>query len=216
MNFSIIHLIEFSALIISLIFWNVLKGSKLRLLPFFLVFVLFVDVTGLLIKAKGYKNAFFYNFSIPVEYAFYFYLFYVHGQVRLKKFIKIASSFFLITVIVFFIISPFYKLHNYVLVAGQLIAIVSVCIYLYEQFTGATEDSLMANYFFWIASGLFIFNLGDMVYFVMYPMIKQQQLDNLGKLFRLVNTNLNLILYILYIVSIFVYKKNYKQDESQF
>lgn len=216
MSVSPIHFIEFSALIVCLIFWNILKGSKLRWLPFFLVFVIIVDVTGYYIKSAGHSNVFFYNFTIPVEYSFYFLLFYQHGGILLKKFTKIAFFIFNALAFLFFIIAPFYKLHNYVLVAGQLFAIIAVCIYLYEQFTGNLEDSLTENYFFWIASGLFIFNLGDMVYFVMYPMIKEQQLDSFGKLFRLVNTNLNILLYILYIVSIFVYKKNYKKNEHKF
>lgn len=212
---TIVNFLEILGFLVCIISWNSIKGSRLNLLPFFLLFTIITGVIARYYKDYAGYNSIIYNTTIPLEYGFYFHLFFVHGGKILKNFIKAAIVFFALSIILSAIMQPYTIFHSYVLLTGQFCVIVCMCLYLYEQFVSSDEESLLQNYFFWIASGLFIFNLGDMVYFIFYPYMKQIGTLDFRKLFRLVNNNLVLLLYTLYIIGVLIYVKQHKKNERK-
>ena len=205
------HIIEFCTLIVSVIFFKSLHQGKLKTFPFFLAFIFFVEFTGAYIR-KGLhsNNVWVYNLTIPIEYAYYLFLFWLHGGKLLKNFTRICASILFFVCVFYLLLLPIKLLHTNVLVCGQLMVIISSCIYIYEIFTKAEEESLFKNYFYWIVSGLFLFNLGDVIYFVFFPTIHAKGWDKLDHIFESINRNLLLLLYLSYIVSILVFKKYYQ------
>src|SRR5438046_1386350 len=101
------HIVEGLAFIVSIIFWNDIKKGSLRWLPFFLFFILCVELTGTYFKRVPYANAKLYNVSIPFEYLFYLLLFRIHGR-KIVKQVSFIFGLLLICVAVFYFLSqPF-------------------------------------------------------------------------------------------------------------
>ena len=165
------HIVEFSALTASVISWKTLKKGKLRWLPFFLLFILLTELLGNYFHRVPFANAKLYNFSIPLEYAFYLFLFFLHGQKMLKIFSLLSMIVLIANAGISFYTQSFSALHDNVLLTGQISVITSSCIYLYEKFQHPVEESLLQNYFYWMVSGLLLFNLGDFTYFSLFPKI---------------------------------------------
>ncbi len=207
------HVVEFLAFSTSIIYWKYIKKGSYRWLPFFLLFILIIELIGNYFHKVPYANSTLYNFTIPAEYSFYFFLFWLHGNKPLKLFSKISSIILLLTSLLCFIYQPFKILHSYALLSGQSCVIICFCIYIYEQFQKSTEESLLKNYFFLLSSGLFLFNLGDFTYFVLYPIINANKWDKADLLFGAINHSLLLLLYLSYILSIVIYKK-YKWNNA--
>jgi hypothetical protein len=202
------HIAEFVALLVSIICFQTLQKGKLKSLPFFLLFILMVELSGsYLRRILHLPNTWLYNLSIPVEYIFYLFLFWLHGQKLLKRITIIGVIILTIVTIFYFFILPIKTLHSNVLLTGQVFVIISTCIYIYEIFQSADDQPLYKNSFFWLVSGLFLFNLGEVSYFVLYPSIHQNGWDSFDSLFRLINNNLLLVLYLSYIIAILICKK---------
>ncbi len=208
------HIVEFSALAASVIFWKDIRKSKLRWLPYFLLFILTVELIGNYYRKVPYANTRLYNFTIPVEYLFYIFLFWLHGRKHLKIFARYAAILLAAGTVFYFIVLPLSTLHTVVLLGGQVFVIICFCIYIYEQFQNSEEEEyLLKNYFFWLAAGLFLFNLGDFSYFLMLPVITNNGWDKTDQLFGAINHSLLLLLYLSFIVSILIYRK-YKRTNA--
>jgi hypothetical protein len=201
------HIVEFSALTASVISWSTLKKGKLRWLPFFLLFILLIELLGNYFHKVPYANAKLYNFSIPLEYVFYLSLFFIHGQKVLKKISSLSMIVLIANAFISFYTQPFSALHDNVLLTGHISVIISSCIYLYERFQHPVEESLLQNYFYWMVSGLLLFNLGDFTYFSLFPKIHLKEWDKSDVLFESINNRLLLLLYLSYIIAIIIYNK---------
>ncbi|MBP6024701.1 hypothetical protein [Ferruginibacter sp.] len=207
------HIAEFLALSVSIISWKSLKKGKLRMLPFFLFFILTIELIGNYFHKVPYANAKLYNFTIPVEYSFYLFVYFQHGQKILKTFSFLSLIVLFTSCCINFYTEPFYSLHDNVLRIGHISVIVCSCIYIYEKFQNPTEESLLQNYFYWLMSGLLLFNLGDFTYFNLFPKIQLSNWDKSDELFESINNRLLLLLYLSYIIAIIVYNK-YKSNNK--
>lgn len=203
------HIIEIAAFISSLIFWNTLKKSKLRLMPFFLFFIIVVEILGTyLVKIKRVANIELYNISIPIEYLFYLFLFSRHGSTLLRSYTLFSIIFYVIACIFWHATMEGAKLNAYILLSGQILTIMACCFYVYQLFKNVeTELSLWKNYFFWITAALLLFNLGEGSYTALSPLFDKYHWDDKRLYFKLINGNLLLLLYATYIISFFLLKK---------
>lgn len=207
------HIVEFAALLVSIIFYNSLKDGKLKTLPFFLAFILSVELIGsYLIRGLGENNVWVYNVSILIEYLYYLYLIQIHGGKLVRVFVFIAYAAFIGVSAYYFATKSIFEFHTNKLITGQLLVILACCLYIYELFNRDYEESLFKNYFFWIFSGLFLFNLGEVVYFILLPVIKENNWDKFDIFFMSINSTLILLLYVSYIIAIFVLKRRYGKN----
>lgn len=206
------HIIESLALITSLVFWNDIKKGKLRRLPFFFLFILCVELLGTYFKRVPYANAKLYNISIPFEYLFYLFLFRIHGG-KISKICSMSFGIMLLAVAFFFFLTePFRNFHSKVLLFGQASVIISCCIYLFEKFRAVDDRPLLKDHFFWILCGLLLFNLEDFAYFLLYDLIKANNWDIYDNWFKAINNSLLILLYLSYIISILIYRKNKRSN----
>lgn len=202
------HIIEAIAFVVSLIYWKDIRKGHLKVLPFFLFFILCVELLGTYFKSVPYANTKLYNFSIPIEYFFYLLLFHLHGGALQRKYIVVAIIGFSCLTAYYFITLPIHVFHSKVLLCGTAMVVVASCIYLYEKFRSVEENSLLSDPFFWIATGLLLFNLEDFAYFFLYDMINLNNWDRYDQWFKAINNSLLILLYLSYIVAIVICHKN--------
>jgi len=202
------HIIEFAALVVSILYCPILKKSKLRWLPFFLFFVLLVELAGsVLSRVYKMENAWLYNFSVPLEYIFYLYLFYLHGKKRLKHISLIGMVIILLVSLLSFMLTGIREFNDKMLLSGQIFVIICCCLYIYQYFVDLSDLPLVKDYFFWITSGLLLFNLGNLAYVFFLPLMRDLELDRYGHTFRIINNSFLLLLYISFIMAMIVLKK---------
>lgn len=201
--------VEIIAFCISSVFWFRLKESKLHLLPFYLLFIVVVELSArYLIRELGYKkNGWLYNISIPLEYTFFLYLFFLHYiSVRLKmltKYTTILFSLFIIAVLL--IIGSVYSFNTIFLKVGSLIMIIFSILYFYDLLISDRVISPLTEPFFWICSGLLIFNVGEFAYISLSDTLFQDW-TNFRSLVKKINGNLIYILYSTIIIGIIMTK----------
>lgn len=206
MSITFNHIAELAALATSIFYHKKIKGGELNSLPFFLAFILAVELIGTYLRSIAHTNIQLYNISIPVEYCYYFFLYFRHGQKLLKKVAVCMGIAIIAIAMVSFLVLPGTRFHNYVLIAGQVFAITCSCIYFFEQFR-EEEEPLLQRHFFWLASGLLLFNLGEFVYFIFFPIISANKWDTFDILFKATNNSLLILLYLSYMIMIITYKK---------
>ena len=206
---------EIAALITSGICLIKVKAHKFRwFFPFLLLMVL-VELTGIYLRRElGVQtNGYLYNFSVPIEYLFYSWLFLKTYQTRLFQ--KIARFFmyaFIIFCLAIFILKGIYQFKSILLLIGNISAILFSCLYFYELLKVEERINLVREPMFWIATGVLLFNLGEFLYSAFYKLLRQQGWDNGTKLFKAINNNLILVLYLCIIIGLLCVKtyKGYK------
>jgi hypothetical protein len=201
---SLNNYIEIVAFLTSVIFWFKLKKTGLRWFMPYLLFVVVVELTGRYYSRELHKsNAWLYNVSIPLEYLFYTYLFFVHYYNR--KFKKIATGFFLIfplfTGINFLFIQQTVRFNTNFLKVGSFFMIIFCCLYFIDLLRIEKIVNPLKLPMFWISSGLLLFNAGEFVYNTFFELFFKNW-DNGLKLFREINNNLIYILYCCIIIGI--------------
>lgn len=208
------HIAESLALIVSIVFWKNIKKGKLKWLPFFFFFILCIELMGSYFKKVPYANAKLYNITIPLEYLFYLFLFRIHGNKIVRICSLILGAGLLAVAFYFFLTKPFQDFHSKVLLFGQASVIVCCCLYVFEKFRVVDDKPLLRDHFFWILTGLLLFNLEDFAYFLLYDMIKANNWDQYDNWFKAINNSLLLLLYLSYIISILVHRKNQKSNAA--
>lgn len=163
----------------------------------FLLFMLIVEIIGnYLDHVLDVSNAIVYHYSIPVEYMFYAFLFSLHY--RSQKFKKAAYAFILLlpvfAIINYFIIQQGEQFSTHVLTVGSFFMIVFSCLYFVELLGLDQIVHPLRVPFFWIVTGVFLFNAGEFVYDVFFSQLFVDWAEGL-KLFKTINHSL---LYVLY------------------
>jgi hypothetical protein len=206
---------EIAAFIASGICWTKIKSGKFRwFLPFLLLMVI-VELTGRYLRRElGLDtNAYIYNFSVPIEYIFYSWLFMKTYQSKLLQ--KIAQFFiyaFILFCLLIFILKGIHQFKSIILLIGNISAILFCCLYFYELLVVEERINLVKEPMFWISTGIFLFNLGEFLYSAFFKLLRQQGWDNGTKLFKAINNNLILVLYLCIIIGLLCVKtyKGYK------
>jgi hypothetical protein len=214
--FPIDNYFELAALIISILCYPRLKGTPFRTFPFFLFFIVLVEVAGRYISAVLYqKNLWLYNISTTFEFVFYAYIF--GHQLREPAFKKAVFSFMIVYPVIVLLnllfIQGINEFHSYTMVLGSIFMIIFCCRYFYELLQSPLEGHLLRDPMFWISTGILFFYLGDFSYNLLFNLLQKYAANMGGKLFRSINNNLILILYSCFIIA-FLCRKNPRKSLS--
>lgn len=163
----------------------------------YLLFVIVVELIGRYYSRELHKsNAWLYNISVPFEYLFYGFLFFIHY--RSSRFKIVAKCFLLLfpvfAVINFLFIQDTARFNTNFLKVGSFFMILFSCLYFVELLKVEKVIVPLKEPFFWIASGLLLFNAGEFGYNVFFEFYFKNWETGL-KLFRNIN---NTLLYVLY------------------
>lgn len=196
---------ELAALLTSVIFWSKIKKTWARWLLPFLLFIVLVELTGRYIRLELYKpNAWIYNISVPIEYLFYGFIFYLNYT---RKTFKVIALVFLIAFPVFVLanmlfVQGFFRFNTNILKIGSFCMIILCCFYFTELMAKSEEIKLLTEPLFWLATGIFLFNAGEFFYSLFTDYLIQNHLDRTRKLFKSINNKLLWVLYTCIIISV--------------
>jgi len=193
---------ELGALITSLLTYRALKGTAFRLFPFFLLFIVVVELAGDYTgRVLHYNNAWFYNFSTTLEFIFYTHIFSrtLRNPVYKKMTLGFMVCFPLLVLLNMAFIQGFTEFHSYTNALGSISMIIFCCFFFYELLLNPLEGELHKVPMFWISTGILFFYLGDLSFDLLYNLLKN---DAIGRdLFKSINNNLILILYSCFIIA---------------
>jgi hypothetical protein len=206
---------EIVALIVGVLCFSSIRNKPLKWFIPYLLFIVIIELVG---NSHRVKNSWLYIFSIPVEYFFYSFMFfsYYHN----KYFKKIAKYLLFIiplaAIINIVILNGVFDIDRNKLVAGILkagssIIIILCCMYFIDLFKREEEINLMCHPVFWLSTGLFFFNLGELPYNLFFDYIVQHRYDQNGKLFITIHQILNYVLYTFVSIAILCSKKRYQK-----
>jgi len=193
---------ELAAFIISILTWYSLRRTAFRLFPFFLFFIVMVELTGTYIaKTLHEKNAWLLNISTTLEFIFYSYIFSQTLRSPLYKKITVGFMVFfpVLVVLNMVFIQGFSEFHSYTNALGSVLMVIFCCFFFYELLLNPLEGELHKVPMFWVSTGILFFYLGDLSYDLLYNLLKN---DAIGRdLFKSINNNLILILYSCFIIA---------------
>jgi len=200
---------EIVALLTSLVFWNKIKCSKLKYFVFFLMFVVCVELTGRYIrKVLHQPNVWLYNLSIPIEYLFYSFIFYLHYKTNS---FRVLAAWFLVLFTLFvginlIFVSGLISFNTQAVTVGSFFMILFSLLFFYDLYLKFDSGIVLMEPMFWIASGILIFNAGEFTYNLFSPYLVNRGFDNAARLFTTINNKLIWVLYSLLTIA-FLCKK---------
>lgn len=194
---------EFGALFFSLVMWKYIRENSFRWFPLYLFFILTVELTARYIRKEHHQpNVWLYNFSIPVEYlffAFIFYSFYKKGSFKYLAiwFVLLFSVFVILNISIIQGISIF---NTNTLMVGSFFMIVLSLSFLYQLYeTG--EQKLFRQPMFWLSVGVLFFNAGEFSYDLLSKYLINAEIDKAAQFFASINNKLIFLLYSCLIIS---------------
>jgi len=192
---------EWVALLVAIFYFNRYRHSVLKWCLPFLIMICLVEATGwYLRKILNHNNAFIYGVSIPIEYCFYLFLFYNHIANALFRKIILLFGVFVFFLALLSLLSLNRKGFNYdILLIGNCTMIVTSCFYFWDLFNTEQDESLFNIPFFWLAAGVFLFNIGE----ISYSMFAKRWTS-------LIDTNTNFLRFLLAILSPILYSSYIK------
>jgi hypothetical protein len=207
---------ELAALVTSVACWKKIRNGRFRWFLPFLFLMAAVELTGWYLRKQLHyaTNGYVYNFSVPIEYIFYTWLF--AGTYRKPGFMLLAKLFiyvFVLFCIVVDLVNGVYWFNSIVLIVSNIAAILFSCLYFYELLVVEEQIELTREPMFWIATGVLLFNLGEFLYGTFYRLLRQHGWDNGTRLFKAINNNLVLVLYLCIIIGLLCVKtyKGYRE-----
>jgi len=207
---------ELAAFTVSVLAYPKLKGTPLRLFPFFLLFIVLVELMGRYIHAVLLqKNAWLYNVSTTIEFIFYTYIFQLQfrdGTYK-KSAIRFMLFYPLLVLLNLVFVQGFMNFHSYTMVVGNIFMVIFCSLYFYELLLNPVEGELRRDPMFWISSGILFFYLGDLSYELLFNLLQKYARNSNWKLFQNINNNLILMLYSCFIIA-FLCRKNPRKSLS--
>lgn len=205
---------EIAALSISLFFFKRLCKSKFYVLPFFLAFIVLVEFYGRYLNRVAHRNnAWLYSISVPIEYITYFFLFYVNYTRKIWKKVALFFILGLITYVAFNLIfvQSLQVFDFNILKIGNFCIIILCCLYFLDLINIDVQVNLLREPMFWLATGLFLFNAGELLYSLFSDYINQYSDRTIINIFVSINNRLIWVLYTCIIISILCISRRYRR-----
>lgn len=189
---------EVFSFIVSICLIGKLKGTVyFRFIPF--LFLLIIgEYIGAYYKYELHRsNGFIYNLLTLLQFSFWilFYRFFLRNEQW-----KMASTLFLIFFLVFwtmhfFIFTGTRKFNSYSVIVGAGIIILQSFLYFSQLVRSELNKNPAKQPMFWILSGAFFFFTSTFFYFSLYNYLRTHRIENGTKIFDIVISNMNYLLY---------------------
>ena len=193
---------EIAALLVSIFCWRSLSKTGLRFFTPFLLFIVIIELTARYLSYElKQPNAWLFSLSIPCEYCFYAFVFWM--AFATNGFKKIALGFIVLFLIyniysiIFITALKFFDMN--VLVVANFAMVIFSILYFIELYNANDTEPLIENPLFWIITGILLFNAGEFCYNLLSVLITDNRFDATLKIFRSINNSLILVLYSCFI-----------------
>lgn len=189
---------ELAALLTAVLLLTKKATVPLHWFRFFLAVVLLVELSArYLRKIRHESNVWIYNISIPLEYIFYGLVFYYAAEKKMYK--KIFRLFLLIYPVFVLInlcfIQGFSDFNQHSMLAGSVFMLLLSGLMLYDIFIREADIHIVLQPFFWIASGVLLFNAGEFGYLLFSKYLINDGVDKAAEFFGQLNSKLIFVLY---------------------
>ena len=213
-----VYILEALAFLTGMLSWQKVKESIFKYFIFYLLYIFIADIIGYLIninKPIGY-NELYYNYAvIPVEFNFFFWLFYKTLQPKKKKVLPIVCSGIYLTSII--IDALYFSKHHFLFNSvsysiGNLLLLVIILIFFMQLVNSKEILSYKNNMVFWICVGLLIYYLGSLPYYGLTNTFVSKY-QGIYILYNKIEHVLDCIMYLMFALS-FIWGKP-KSQSSQ-
>lgn len=188
-------LFEFLALLFGLIYYKKYFKTNLKYFLFLLILTFGIELYYTIsktISGKAPNNALVYNILDLIKYCYYFFLFYTFvKRIRFRKIILSIGIVYLLSVIIEFgfviNLNESNAFNSYSFSFGALLLAISIGLYIIELLKSDEVLFIKKSLLFWISSGLLIYYVGALPFFISFRFLSSEELANSG-------------MYILYIL----------------
>jgi len=203
-----INSLEFITIIIGFIFYDRYKHTALKYFLWFLIYGFLTEILGLFIGFNmKLPNHVIFNIYAVVYYLFFFWLFntYLKNK-KYKTVVKLFTLGFLLVVLVnnIFYENIFSHYQPYIWLYGNIALIITIILFFTEVFNSDIILKLKSYQIFWVAVGVFIFQIGFLPVFVATKYINNSN----GLTYGYILLFLNLVTSICFSLSFIWTKKN--------
>jgi hypothetical protein len=147
------------AIVVGLLTFKKSDPLYLKLLPFFLLFTLLVELTGELFHKPGLNNAILFNLYSVVEFVFYTYFFKMVAPGKKVKHILTSIMWILpvVCLVNIFLIQGINVFHTLTYAIGCLTMVALGIVYFIRLFNSLERVELLKTPAFWISVGIIFF-----------------------------------------------------------
>jgi hypothetical protein len=209
-----LNAMELLSCFVAFAYYNKLRGTKWRLLPFYLLAIFALEMLGRYLgaeKSLRYLNPILFNYvSFPMQFLFFFYIFYRNPFfVRQKKLITVFTILYLVSVVLDYFYFRKSKLffHSFSYSSGLVLLLILLIRYFYCLSTSERILFFARDIMFWFALGLFIYYIGTMPFWALRNMLT---LENKELFLRYASIGyvLDCFMYLFFIIGVVKWKQN--------
>ncbi len=211
----LLHYFEWAAFICSVLVYAKIKHTPMRWLIPFLLYMVLTETFGRYIRTELHKpNVWLYNIYMPIEALIYSFLFYKYAS---SKWLKKSCVYFIISIPIVSLSNVlfgqgFFNFNTHTNIIFTICLLVLNIMYFVDIFLNEKIVTPIKEPMFWVATGLFFYNLGGMAYNIAFDYILATGKDVNAKLFKMITQYLVYVLYSCIIVALLLTRKN----ESRF
>lgn len=179
----ILYLLELVACITGFIYWNKIKGSFWKWFPFYLAIICAVEITGDVLnynQTYEIKNVIYNNFSIPLEFLFFYWLYYKYASGKRRKLLVVLC----ITVyVISFVLDQLYfrntnfYFNSFSYCIGNMVLLVAIISFFIQFSTSNEIIHFKRSMIFWVSLGALIFYLGSLPFYGLYNLLYKKYFE---------------------------------------
>lgn len=157
----VLNFFEIFACVIGFVYWNKLKTSYWKWFAIYLTIIALVELLGLFfrsVKLTIYNVLLYQYFGIPLQFLFFYWLFYKYFSVRWQKNIAILSSITFIICWLIQILSNQKTVYWFISLSsdiGTIFLLILILIFIFHLILTDEILNFKTNIMFWVVMGLF-------------------------------------------------------------
>ena len=161
---------EILAFLVSLFVWGKLQFTRLSTLPFYLAFILLMEVITFYMKLnRQMSNTIINSLLIPVEFVYLLLLLrsFLNDR-RLKKVVVmiVLAYLLILTIDLLYYRETYLRLYLRSYITGVCFLVIACCFYFFEMMNSERILSFYQNPEFWLTTGVLIFYLGTLPFHI--------------------------------------------------
>jgi hypothetical protein len=199
----ILRLLELVACVTGFIYWGKIRASFFKWFPVYLGFIVISESIGEFLRSPAMEKlnrAYFNYFEIPVEFLFFFGLFYSTN--RFKKLSLVCAALYLLSW--FIDLVYFSKLefvfYSFSYTLGNLLLLILILNYFVQLVTSNNILNFWKDMLFWICTGLLVYYLGTFPYYGLRNTLWKNY-TNLYYTYSYIMYILNSLMYLMFTFS---------------
>jgi hypothetical protein len=179
----ILYLLELVACITGFIYWSKIKGSFWKWFPIYLAVICAVELTADVLNYNQeyeIKNLIYNNFSIPLEFLFFYWLYYKYAIGKRRRQLVILCIIVYLSSIVldqlYFRNTNFY-FNSFSYCIGNMMLLMAIISFFIQFATSNEIIHFKRSMIFWVSLGTLIFYLGSLPFYGLYNLLYKKYFD---------------------------------------